>query len=71
MCGCGFTLLGGGIGESGNERPGAFFGMSGWLPFEKQLNSMMNVDGIINDSDDEKEADGLDHQDSEHDGDGK
>ncbi|KAE8551173.1 hypothetical protein TMatcc_009276 [Talaromyces marneffei ATCC 18224] len=65
-----FTLLGGGIGESGNERPGAFFGMSGWLPFEKQLNSMMNVDGIINDSDDEKEADGLDHQDSEHDGDG-
>ncbi|RAO69397.1 uncharacterized protein BHQ10_005409 [Talaromyces amestolkiae] len=37
-----FTLLGGGIGESGNERLGAFFGMSGWLPFERQLNSMTN-----------------------------
>lgn len=35
-----FTLLGGGIGEGGNERLGAFFGMSGWLPFERQLNSM-------------------------------
>lgn len=35
-----FTLLGGGFGESGNEKPGAFFGMSGWLPFERQLNNM-------------------------------
>jgi predicted esterase len=37
-----FTLLGGGFGESGNERPGAFFGMSGWLPFERQLYNMTN-----------------------------
>lgn len=35
-----FTLLGG-LGENGDERVGAFFGMSGWLPFERQLNDML------------------------------
>lgn len=59
-----FTLLGGGLGESSNERPGAFFGMSGWLPFERQLNTMMNVDEITKD---DKKEDDQDDEDSETD----
>lgn len=55
-----FTLLGGGFGESGNERPVAFFGMSGWLPFERQLNDMTN------DKDEEEEYD-QDHEESKRD----
>lgn len=35
-----FALLGGGLGKSGNEKIGAFFGMSGWLPFEGSLGEM-------------------------------
>ncbi|EED20286.1 acyl-protein thioesterase 1,2, putative [Talaromyces stipitatus ATCC 10500] len=60
-----FTLLGGGFGESGNERPGAFFGMSGWLPFEKQLNSMMNVQGMSSDRVHETEEEDEEEDDSE------
>ncbi|KAK2849614.1 hypothetical protein FQN49_005580 [Arthroderma sp. PD_2] len=32
-----FTLLGGGFGDHGYENLGGFIGMSGWLPFERQL----------------------------------
>lgn len=38
-----FTLLGG-LGETGNEKAGAFFGMSGWLPFERQLGDILGSD---------------------------
>ncbi|QKX55272.1 uncharacterized protein TRUGW13939_02364 [Talaromyces rugulosus] len=38
-----FTLLGG-LGERGDERVGAFFGMSGWLPFERQLGDILGSD---------------------------
>ncbi|GAM37826.1 acyl-protein thioesterase [Talaromyces pinophilus] len=58
-----FTLLGGGFGESGNERLGAFIGMSGWLPFEKQLNDMTDDE----EEKDEKEEDDQDDEESESD----
>lgn len=61
-----FTLLGGGFGESGNERPGAFFGMSGWLPFERQLNDITN-DEEEEEDDDEEEEDDWDDEESESD----
>ncbi|KAL1990862.1 hypothetical protein VTN49DRAFT_5865 [Thermomyces lanuginosus] len=35
-----FTLLGGGFGADGHERLGGFVGLSGWLPFEKQLRDL-------------------------------
>ncbi|CRG91735.1 hypothetical protein PISL3812_08787 [Talaromyces islandicus] len=38
-----FTLLGG-LGERGEERVGAFFGMSGWLPFERRLGDILGLD---------------------------
>ncbi|KAH8702000.1 Alpha/Beta hydrolase protein [Talaromyces proteolyticus] len=57
-----FALLGGHFGESGNESLAAFFGMSGWLPFEKQLNNMfytvaMEAKNEGEDSNDDDESD--------------
>ncbi|WEW61396.1 hypothetical protein PRK78_006886 [Emydomyces testavorans] len=37
-----FALLGGGFGASGNEKLGGFIGMSGWLPFERQLRLLLD-----------------------------
>lgn len=56
-----FTLLGGEFGQSGNKRPGAFFGMSGWLPFERQLNNMTN------DKEEKEEEDDQDDEESKSD----
>ncbi|EED14352.1 acyl-protein thioesterase 1,2, putative [Talaromyces stipitatus ATCC 10500] len=60
-----FTLLGGGFGKSGNERPGAFFGMSGWLPFEKQLNSMVSNERIHETEDEDEEEDDSESSDDD------
>ncbi|KAI1944819.1 hypothetical protein LOZ53_004346 [Ophidiomyces ophidiicola] len=45
------TLIGGGLGPEGNEELGGFIGMSGWLPFEKQLRDLTQPAG-----DDEDDA---------------
>ncbi|KAI9928146.1 hypothetical protein MW887_002179 [Aspergillus wentii] len=47
-----FALLGGGFGDSGCEKLGAFFGMSGWLPFEAELGDILRSasDGKVRDS---------------------
>ncbi|EEH02622.1 conserved hypothetical protein [Histoplasma capsulatum G186AR] len=37
-----FTLLGGGFGSHGDQALGAFFGMSGWLLFEKHVRAIFS-----------------------------
>jgi predicted esterase len=54
-----FTLLGGGFGENGRETLGVFFGMSGWLPFEAQLNDILGFNSSDSRARDKNSLEGL------------
>lgn len=44
-----FTLLGGNEAGEKRQAPGAFVGMSGWLPFEQQLRDILGCDPRVED----------------------
>ncbi|KAK2734876.1 hypothetical protein FQN57_001439 [Myotisia sp. PD_48] len=46
-----FTLLGGGFGSDGNQKLGGYIGLSGWLPFERQLNDLSKPNALDNGDD--------------------
>ncbi|KGO78521.1 Phospholipase/carboxylesterase/thioesterase [Penicillium italicum] len=51
-----FTLLGGWLDASKIKTIGAFVGMSGWLPFEQQLQEILRCGEIPTSARDEQEA---------------